>query len=62
MRSLDEYQCRIQETDDLEMACIRVVAWLEQAVCYGQSSAYSLLATFYQFGLCDLPKNSTRVC
>jgi hypothetical protein len=55
-------QCTLQENDDYDLSCNRILTWSEQSVCYGHPSAHSLLATFYQFGLCGLQPNSTRVC
>ena len=51
----------LQELDDVTTVCEQIVAWAEQAICYGHPAMHSLLATFYKFGLCGLASNSTQV-
>ncbi|UJR27496.1 hypothetical protein I4U23_008780 [Adineta vaga] len=51
---------KLLESDQLDLVCDRAISWSEQAICYGHPGAHSLLATFYQFGLCGLERNSTR--
>ncbi|CAF0804952.1 unnamed protein product [Adineta ricciae] len=57
---LYELAVKLLESDYLDLVCDRVIAWSEQAICYGHPAAHSLLAVFHQFGLCGLKRNSTR--